>query len=147
MSTLRHTHRRRLAQQLRVVIGLSSAVACGASDPPPPTGPAYVVVENNSQFVLEELRFHTGDTYLESPNALTAPLAVSSTTSYYLEGTLYVTVFRERARGLSLLALTTAQPISLPGDQGVRVKVFDDAFRTVSEPFVPMSGGTDGGEP
>ena len=147
MSTPRHTHRGRLSRGLLVVIGLSSVVACGSSDPPPPTGPAYVVVENASQFVLEELRFHTGDTYLESPNALTAPLAVSSTTSYYLEGTTYVTVFRERARGLSLLALTTAQPISLPGDQGVRVKVFDDAFRTVSEPFVPMSGGTDGGEP
>ena len=147
MSTPRHAHRGRLARRFIAVIGLSGAVACGSSDIPPPTGPAYVVVENASQFVLEELRFHTGDTYLESPNALTAPLSVSATTSYYLEGTLYVTVFRERARGLSLLALTTAQPISLPGDQGVRVKVFDDAFRSVSEPFVPMSGGTDGGEP
>lgn len=147
MYTVPRAHRRGSARRLMTALGLCGAVACGSSDPPPPTGPAYVVVENASQFVLEELRFHTGDTYLESPNALTAPLAVSSTTSYYLEGTTYVTVFRERARGLSLLALTTAQPISLPGDQGVRVKVFDDAFRTVSEPFVPMRGGTDGGEP
>ncbi len=147
MSTTRHTHRGRLCRRLIAAFGLCGAVACGSSDIPPPTGPAYVVVENASQFVLEELRFHTGDTYLASPNALTAPLAVSSTTSYYLEGTLYVTVFRERARGLSLLALTTAQPISLPGDQGVRVKVFDDAFRTVSEPFVPRPDARDGGEP
>lgn len=147
MCTPRHTHPGGLAGGLIAVIGLAGAVACGATDLPPPTGLAYVVVENASQFVLEELRFHTGDTYLEAPNVLTAPLAVSSTTSYYLEGTLYVTVFRERARGLGLLALTTAQPLSLPGDRGLRVKVFDDAFRTVDEPFVPRSRGTDGGEP
>ena len=147
MYTVPREHRRGSAGWLMAAFGLCGAAACESSDIPPPTGPAYVVVENASQFVLEELRFHTGDTYLESPNALTAPLAVSSTTSYYLEGTLYVTVFRERARGLSPLALTTAQPINLPGDKGVRVQVFDDAFRTVDEPFVRRPDANDGGEP
>lgn len=118
--------------------GLALLAACGASDPlPPPSGPAMVVIENESQYLLEELRFHGSSDYRSQPNALEGPLAVGATGVFYRSGTTFVTVFREKFRGGDLLALTTESPVALEGDRGYRVKVFDLSFRVLPETYVP----------
>lgn len=116
-----------------------AGAACGADqpNPPGPTGPALVVIENASQYVLEELRLHGGFSYADATSVLDAPLEVGQTHAEYLRGSTYVTVFREKFAGGELLALTTQTPIALVGEQGYRVKVFDQSFRVLAEPYVP----------
>ncbi len=107
---------------------------CGA-EPGIPL-PAFVVIENASQYALEELRFHEVVQYDEAPNALAAPMAVGAVDARHMFGPTYVTVFREKYRGGEILALTTQQALTLENGTGYRVKVFDTAFRVVDEPYV-----------
>lgn len=111
--------------------------ACGASPDPPVTQTPLVVVENASQYVLEELRFHPLVEYGDATNALAEPMPVGASNQRYMAGSTFVTVFREKFQGGELLALTTQQPITLEYAKGYRIKVFDTAFRVLDEPYVP----------
>jgi hypothetical protein len=90
-----------------------------------------VEIENQSQFSLDELRIHVDPDYRFSKNLLAAPLLPGSRTSTVLEGFFYVTVFRERARGARVIALTSDQPLEVLDAERFDLLVFDESFRWV----------------
>lgn len=134
---MRHASLRLLLASLLLL-----AAACGSADPPPPSTPAMLVVENASQYVLEEVRLHFEPSYLAAPNLVEVPLAEGESLVEYRSGTIYLTVFRERFRGGDLLALTTESPIALQSQTGYRVRVFDQSFRVLPEAYIPPIGTT-----
>ena len=105
-------------------------VACGFDGPQPP-GARPVEVENQSQFSLEELRVHRDLDYRGARNLLLAPLLPGTRTSTVLEGSFYVTVFRERARGAKTIALTSEQALEIVDAPSFLLLVFDESFRLI----------------
>lgn len=122
-------------------LGLVGLAACGADGPAIRRGPASLFVENQSQYALVELRTHTSTVYADAPNRLEAPLPIDGEVLWWETGTLHVTAMRERNRGGRIIALTTSRPISLVGERGYRLLVFDDSFRLVDDRFVPPGDG------
>jgi hypothetical protein len=123
-------------------LGLVGLAACGADGPGPQLrGPASLFVENQSQYTLVELRTHTSTVYADAPNRLDAPLPIDGEVLWWETGTLHVTAMRERNRGGRLIALTTSRPITLTGERGYRLLVFDDSFRLTDDRFVPPGDG------
>lgn len=103
--------------------------ACGEFGPVPPPVPARVDFENQSQFELLELRVHEDLDYRGAKNLLDAPMLPGTRTSTVLLGPIYVTVFRERARGARTIAVTSDQPLDLYGGSWFELFVYDEAFR------------------
>lgn len=137
---------------VRLALALTASLlgACAADGPPPdPPGPLpSVIIENQSQYTLLELRIHDEADYLESPNMIADPLALDDHVFFYGAGNVWVTVFREKYAMGPILAFTTASPISLYRGKGYRLIVFDESFRLLSEPYVepeaadaPIVGG------
>lgn len=128
---------RRIIGSIAGAYAVVALAGCGASPDPPVPRPALVVVENASQYVLEELRFHPAVQYDGALNQLLAPLPVGAISARHMQGSSFVTVFREKFRGGELVALTTQQPLTFAEGTGYRIKVFDTAFRVLDEPYVP----------
>jgi hypothetical protein len=115
---------------------------CGDVGPPPPgPGPASLRVENQSQFILQELRIHTGASYADAPNLLDQGMPIGASMLRHGSGSFFVTVFRERFLGGPVLALTTGTPIELFDGQGYQLLVFDESFRLNDAPYVPLPDG------
>lgn len=128
---------------LLATLALSLLAACGAEGPPVSNDPASLIVENASQYVLNELRFHATSSYADAPNVLPAPLAIGAEQLRFGSGTVFVTVLREKFRGGEDLALTTMYPLELVNGEGYRLKVFDASFRLeASQLIVKTSTGS-----
>ncbi|MBK8011836.1 MAG: hypothetical protein IPK13_10835 [Deltaproteobacteria bacterium] len=97
--------------------------------------PAFLAIENQSQYELIELRVHSGIRYLETENLLASPLRPGDVRPLYGSGEFYVTVYRERYRLGPVYAFTTAYPIHLLDDTGYRLAVFDESFRLDEIPW------------
>ncbi|MCB9655775.1 MAG: hypothetical protein H6729_16745 [Deltaproteobacteria bacterium] len=91
--------------------------------------PAFLSIENQSQYDLLELRVHAEARYLDAQNLLTSPLRPGDALALYRSGDLYVTVYRERYQLGPIYAFTTAYPVRLSDDTGYRLIVFDESFR------------------
>lgn len=117
------------------------ALACAddSDGGPFPREPASLVIQNSSQFVLDEIRLHRSEDYREVPSILDAPLPIDGTVFRHLSGAWMVTVLRERFRGGDSLALTTMFPLALEDERGYRLHVFDTAFRLESDVYVPTT--------
>lgn len=113
---------------LTLGLALLANAACGDFGPPVP-GPHLVVIENQSQFDLLELRIHDTPDYRDAPNLLSAPMPPGTETSTVMEGRAYFTVMRERARGARTIALTTLQPFDIQDASWFQLIVFDESFR------------------
>jgi hypothetical protein len=95
---------------------------------------AAIVVENQSQYELRELRVHATASYLDAPNLLAAPLSIGASMELAGDGAFHLTFIREKYASGPELAFTTARPIDTAGARAVRVLVFDESFRVFAEP-------------
>ena len=92
--------------------------------------PARVSVRNDSQYDIEEIRFHHFNLYGDSPNLLPVDtLAVDDHIEVVGIGDWYVTFLREKNRGGEILAYTTAWPIRLEWETTYILELFDTSFR------------------
>lgn len=112
-----------------------AATACAAEAPPRGKIPSMLIV-NDSQYQLVELRIHRSADYSTTPNMVTSAIDLSAELVYYGEGTHWVTVFREKYAMGPILAFTTATPIELMRQRGYRLHVFDESFRLESEAYL-----------
>ena len=111
--------------------------ACAADAPAMPAAPSSVVIENQSQYVLDEVRVHADEDYTQAPNlAKEGGLQVGDTVVFHASQPRYVTVFRVRNRGGPTIAITTDTPLPLEGGSGHRLLVFDDSFRVEESTFI-----------
>ncbi len=105
-------------------------IGCAEARPPPPPPPAAsMLIENQSQFDLLELRIHRELDYAQTANLLSNAMAVDDAVVFYGTGQLWVTVFRETFRGGPIVALTTSAPVELEAQRGYQLIVFDQSFR------------------
>lgn len=118
-------------------------IGCAAAPPPPPPPPAgSVLIENQSQFDLLELRIHRGLDYAQTSNLLSSAMAVDDAVVFYGTGTFWITVFRETFRGGPIVALTTSAPVELEAERGYQLIVFDQSFRLSNRAWItPGSTG------
>ena len=114
---------------------LLSLAACSAERAPQP-GPGSLTIDNQSQYVLDEVRRHETPAYTDAPNMLSAPLAINSTVAFSAEGSWYVTVIREKNRGGEKLAFSTLNPVQMLARTGKRLLVFDDSFRVITDEYI-----------
>lgn len=115
--------------RLLALLTILLALGCGELGPLPPPGPYRVVIENQSQFELMELRLHATPEYRDAPSLLEAPLAPGAETSTVTEGHLYFTAIRARARGARPIALTSLEPLWIRDAGWFELIVFDESFR------------------
>ena len=110
---------------------LSMLVLLGSCDAGPvdPPRDGSLLITNESQYDLVELRVHPHPDYLEVSNLAETGLAISGQIVFFGKGKWYVTAFRERYRRGPILAFTTSRPIEVAAEQGVRLIVFDESFR------------------
>jgi len=131
---------------LAFAIGFVSVMACAEAAEEPAIQNSSFRIVNQSQYQIRELRLHTTESYLDSPNLLSEPLEISEEYIFYGIGEWYVTVFREKYRDGPLIAISTANPVDLMSGQGIRLLVFDESFRTSEDewlnPGSPRDGGT-----
>lgn len=128
--------------------------ACGSNAPGivPPGKNASVVIENESQYALRELRLHPRPPFLESTSVLKEAMGIRSSIVFYGSGSWYVTVFREKYKDGPVLAFTTSRAVVLERGHGYRLLVFDDSFRMTDEArwldpqgaATPIAGDPDG---
>ncbi len=111
------------------LLALLGLTACAEGGPPTVTLAASVVIVNESQYTLEELRVHRTPDYRSADNVLTSGLGIDEDILFYGDGEWYLTVLRERYHLGPILAFTTAQPIDLERERGYRLTVFDESFR------------------
>lgn len=136
---------------LASLVAVAILAACGDDGGPPiPSDPrpASVIVENQSQYELQELRIHSEPVsgYMKTQNRLESPMAIEGAFLFHERGDWYVTVFRERNRGGPMLALTTGEPISLTNASGYKLLVFDDSFRLAPSEYVPDPDDVEAGK-
>ena len=124
--------------------GLAGLSGC-AADEPQAIGPSSVIIDNQSQYVLDEVRHHVDRDYSAAPNITQDGLLEGGTVLFHASGERFVTVFRVRNRGGPTIALTTDIPLSLGGLTGHRLMVFDDSFRLEDEMYVPEVSDMDAG--
>jgi len=125
-------------RKLQLVVIALITTACG-SDIGPEPGPASLVIENNSQYVLHEIRMHETESYADAPKLNVEPLEIGVSLVHHETGTFFVTVMREKFAGGEDVALTTQFPIQLLGDNGYRLQVFDQSFRLDPAPLIKTS--------
>lgn len=119
------------------VLLFAFAVGCASEGAAPrPRGPSSIMVDNQSQYILEELRTHSTTQYIDAANVLETPMAINGTHLVHAERSVYVTVIRERNRGGPMLAFTTSRPLELTAQLGYRLLVFDDSFRLQDDEYV-----------
>lgn len=112
------------------------AAACGADGGGPPGPVPSMRITNKSQFLLNELRVHGSDGYLQTMNVLPEPMEIDSEVLFYGEGQRWITVLRQKAERAEVLAFTTGEPLFLYRNQGYRLTVFDDSFRFDDDTYV-----------
>lgn len=112
-----------------VLLLLLFGAACGEFGPTPPPGQHLVVIWNQSQFELLQLKVHARPDHRDAPSLLEAPMPTGTETSTVVGGALYFTAVRERARGARAIALTTAEPLEIAGASWFELIVFDESFR------------------
>jgi hypothetical protein len=117
---------------------LAFFAACGGDGPPgTPKGRASLIIENDSQYVIEDVRVHLTEDYLSTPSLLLAPLSLRATILRHGSGSMYVSVMREKYSGGPMIALTTIDPIELLDGTGYRLIVFDESFRLKGDVYIP----------
>ena len=129
---------------ISAVILLASCLGAACEDrgpgPLPKIELASLVIENQSQYDLLELRVHGPESYRDASNVLQdklqESLAVGETFVFHGLGARYVTVFRERNRGGPVVAISTTSPVSLAPNTGYGLLVFDESFRVERRPWI-----------
>ncbi|MFO0723464.1 MAG: hypothetical protein U1E65_06775 [Myxococcota bacterium] len=116
---------------LRLIVPslLAMAIGCAESGPPPVPKPATLAIKNRSQFQLDEVRLHSGPSFVGVPNLLRAPMAIDATITTTVTGDVNLTVIRARYLGGPMVALTTEEPLELVDGGIFDISVFDDSFR------------------
>ncbi|MBI2378945.1 MAG: hypothetical protein HYV07_33430 [Deltaproteobacteria bacterium] len=116
-----------------VLAALFAGAACGSDVgpplPPEGDGPASIVVDNESQYTLEELRFHRSEDYRASSNLLPTELAMGGEVVVHARGSWFVTVMREKNYRGPIRAFTTETSFAVADGVGYRLAVFDEQFR------------------
>jgi hypothetical protein len=126
-----------MRRSILVVLALA-AVRCGGGPGPNPPGPASLTIQNDSQYVLAEVRAHEAPSYGDVANVLESPLEIGESILLHVSGQWRVTVFRERFSGGPLVALTTASVLELSDSTGYELIVFDESFRLSAAEWIPL---------
>jgi len=100
-------------------------------------GRGSVMIENQTQYLLTEIRIHEAASHLNAPNRLALPMEIGGELLFHGIGEYYVTVFREKHTLGPLIAFTTATPIDIAPGSGYRLLVFDQAFRLLDDELDP----------
>ena len=114
-------------------------LSCGGDIPRIPTIvilPASLVIENRSQYEIQELRLHQQLEYEDAENVLDEPFVVGEKHVFHGLGSWNVTVFREKNRGGPVIAVSTLEPVALKPNEGYGLLVFDESFRVESRPWM-----------
>lgn len=129
---------RHLASTLACSLLLMMLGACADGGGPGPTGrgPASLLIENNSQYVLDEVRIHAEPAYGDTPSMIPGKMQVGDLLVRHGSGSWWVTVIRPRYEGGPPVALTTETALELFDDNGYRLIVFDQSFRLASSPYI-----------
>jgi hypothetical protein len=111
--------------------------ACGAEGTHVQGGPASLLIMNESQFDLLEVRKTTGANYQGAANLAGGTLPVNASFVSHGSGDWWVTVLRIRYEGGPIVALTTKEPLELEDGNGYELIVFDESFRLEPSDLVP----------
>jgi hypothetical protein len=122
-----------------ILVLLTLLTACSGTENthPPGAGPASLLIMNESQFDLLEVRKTLSAEYQGASNLADGPLPVNSSFVSHGSGAWWVTVFRIRYQGGPVVALTTTEPLELTDGTGYELIVFDESFRLEWSDYVP----------
>ncbi|MBI2061351.1 MAG: hypothetical protein HYT87_16555 [Nitrospirae bacterium] len=109
-------------------VGPPPKPVCKLIEPPPP--PPEMILSNESQFALDELRIHPSANYRESPNVLAEPFVIGQSMKRVWRDSMNVTIIRLKVEYGARVAMTTPSPINgQPEATAHQLKIFDEAFR------------------
>jgi hypothetical protein len=114
--------------------------ACGADHSQYQSGPASLLIMNESQFDLLEVRKTESANYQDAANLAGGTLAVNASFVSHGSGEWWVTVLRIHYEGGPIVALTTQEPLELEDGDGYELIVFDQSFRLEPSTYVPSFG-------
>lgn len=116
------------------LLALAGAAACASGDDPQILTPSVrlpssVVVVNQSEFDITELRFHRGPDYAAADNLLDVPLTATASVVVHTFGSWFVTAMHEKNRGGPIRAYTSETAFFIDGDLGYRLELYNQVFR------------------
>jgi hypothetical protein len=111
------------------LVSLLLLSGCGGAGPPVTQLIASMVLENETQFDLRELRVHRTADYSQASNLLKTVMPVNASVVFYGDGPYYVTVLREKYHLGPIEAFTTATPVTMDRGAAYRLVILDDSFR------------------
>lgn len=114
------------------------AASCAGDSPgPPDVGRiAAMVIKNQSQYAMVDLRMHAEASYAAAPNVLPEAMDVGDELLYYGSGDRYFTFIREKYVMGPLLAFTTRDAVRMERNFGYEMVLFDESFRVETSTYV-----------
>src|SRR5436305_1959565 len=104
--------------------------ACGSGAPIGKGAIPSLTIENQSNFILQELRIHHDPDFMSVKNVFPGgPMKINASFVFYVEGDWYVTSIHPLVAGDKPIAYTTLAPISMGRGFGYELIVFDQSFR------------------